>query len=640
MRNFFARMAPPRRFGWLAAAMAVSLACWTVSIAQASSTEDPNEWQYYHLRLNQLIFEDKEIKEWIESGSWRNNNSWWIDTASLRDPYFEATEDFEALYPGRNAANAWQENAPVIRIKLRRGAEPRGVLVARIKAIDYSNRDQAIPAQRFEFSFDKEAAQSNEPTDILTQLEKASGDRKTRRDYSVEQLREANYWLMRSQHFTDLASGGGPGAPYYRHQSWRSEQAARRALGWETGSDAGSSQNQERWNPQRVAESYDVFTGGRAIRENLQIDRGLEVGQTEGKTVAFSSIEGITTQAMDWGKHLDKDAKTKLDPLASWIPADQHALFFASFGAFSRLIDEARANGSTALQLLEPRAEDAGSQDFYEAQLALPLSELARKMGPLMVSEVAITGSDPYLREGTDIAMLFLCKPGMAVAVEQYILARQAEALGNADDGARSERQHGKAKIVGVSTPLRELSSYVVRVNDAVLVSNSAKQLERCLDAQAEKVESLAGNEDYLFFRQRYPLEGEDSSLMVLTDATIRRWSGPRWRILEHRRASTGAKLNEIVAKGVADRDPHAPPVDFDPLKMTSAMGGEFRVSGSGLAYHTVGGSSNFLTPIVELDIESATKAEAEAYDAFRDRYQTYWQRFFDPHWRPRGGSA
>jgi hypothetical protein len=58
--------------------------------------------------------------------------------------------------------------------------------------------------------------------------------------------------------------------------------------------------------------------------------------------VALTSLAGITVREMDW-KALPQDRKPSLDPLAARIPFDQHALFFSSFQAMSRWIDEADA---------------------------------------------------------------------------------------------------------------------------------------------------------------------------------------------------------------------------------------------------------------------------------------------------------
>ncbi len=64
-----------------------------------------------------------------------------------------------------------------------------------------------------------------------------------------------------------------------------------------------------------VDSSYDLFTGGRAISENLQLDRIMPVRESGEETVDVDSLEGITIKEIDW-KPLLKGLNPKLDPLA------------------------------------------------------------------------------------------------------------------------------------------------------------------------------------------------------------------------------------------------------------------------------------------------------------------------------------
>ena len=90
----------------------------------------------------------------------------------------------------------------------------------------------------------------------------------------------------------------------------------RRPRAWEDGYDS----------------TYDLFSGGRALSENLQLERLLAPAGANATLVALSSLTGITVREMDW-KALLQERKPAFDPLAAHIPFDQHALFFPSFEA-------------------------------------------------------------------------------------------------------------------------------------------------------------------------------------------------------------------------------------------------------------------------------------------------------------------
>ena len=91
------------------------------------------------------------------------------------------------------------------------------------------------------------------------------------------------------------------------------------------------------------------------------------------------------------------EGAVKLDPLARSLPADQHAVFFPSFSAAVTLADEMSRQATPFGRLILARSEDELVKDRYETQLCLPLSTVARVIGPKMVASIVLTGSDPSL---------------------------------------------------------------------------------------------------------------------------------------------------------------------------------------------------------------------------------------------------
>ena len=64
------------------------------------------------------------------------------------------------------------------------------------------------------------------------------------------------------------------------------------------------------------------------------------------------------------------------------------------------MADELTAQSAVVLELAEPRSTSARTFERYQQQLCLPLSGLARLLGPTVVQSVAMTGSDPYFPHG------------------------------------------------------------------------------------------------------------------------------------------------------------------------------------------------------------------------------------------------
>jgi hypothetical protein len=182
----------------------------------------------------------------------------------------------------------------------------------------------------------------------------------------------------------------------------------------------------------------------------------------------------------------------------------------------------------------------------------------------------------------------------------------------------------------GVVKADRSICSYLAVWDKTVLVTNSLVQLEKILKAKTGQSKTLRELDEYTFFRDRYKRNEPETALLIITDATIRRWCGPRWRIGASRRVRTAAFLARLQAKhmntlvsGMPEDQRHLD------VKAPLAMG-QVALTPQGVTSSRYG-SMTFQTPISELAFTHATEAEARAYKRYRDLYQRRWQQFFDP---------
>lgn len=375
-------------------------------------------------------------------------------------------------------------------------------------------------------------------------------------------------------------------------------------------------------------DTFDLFTGGRAVSENLQLDRILTPAVATDKMVDVSSIEGITVAEIDWKQHM-LPGEPQLDALANCIPADQHALIFRSFDAMIRTFDEADAQVTPLLRAAEPHAQDARSAERYKTQLCLEDSAIARAMGPQVISSVAITGSDPYLPTGTDVAILF--ETNQPTVLLSFLTAKQAAAKQKDANIQSTSAESNGVRYTGVRSADRSICSYVAELGNVVVVSNSTAQLERVIQAHAKKTPTLASLPEYRFFRQRYQrTNSEETGFLILTDAAIRRWCGPRWRIGSSRRTRAAAAMTELQAahlKELANGKVEAGPLHTD---LNVPEMGNLRLSPNGVESSTFG-TLAFMTPIAELQLDRVTEGEAKSYETWRRNYQSYWRNAFDP---------
>ncbi|HVC93571.1 MAG TPA: hypothetical protein VND64_07765 [Pirellulales bacterium] len=431
--------------------------------------------------------------------------------------------------------------------------------------------------------------------------------------------RKGFYW-SKEAYYLRQAGRGVPGSAWFRHLA----RLAREAL-------PASEQANRAVSPfavSRLDDQFTLFSGNRAVSENLQLDRALPAqrdGPIGEALVDVATLPGISVAAIDWRPLIDGLHPTA-DPLAALVPADQHAVFFGSFAAMTAAADEIKSNGTLIARLLDPRAEDEQVQARYERQLGLSLSTLSRLLGPLLVESIAVTGSDPYFFAGTDVAVLFETPQTQPLAA---ILIGKIAAETSAVKGVEAvQGVAGGVRYSGFRSPDRRVSSYVAAFDRAVAVTNSLAQLKRLIAVQAGDNASLSSLDEYTFFRDRYPRgDARETVFAFLSDATIRRWCGPRWRIADARRTLALARMSEFRAEQVdALARGAAPPA----VRAADALLGELRFTAAGIG-SSVYGSLEFMTPIVELPLDKVTRAEADAYGRWRDDFQRNWSRTFDP---------
>ncbi|MGK0219049.1 MAG: hypothetical protein ACI9HE_002549 [Planctomycetota bacterium] len=418
-----------------------------------------------------------------------------------------------------------------------------------------------------------------------------------------------------------------PGGPFWRHlrSAAEAELAPYDAL---PVFDPNGRLGTRRGRRLELAAAYGLFTGGRALAENLRLNEVLMPEEGDTEWVRLDSLTGVTTPPVDWGLALEQ-AKPRVDALARVIPADQPVLFVDGVRELRLLLREVKSEGFALLEMFETQAEDGEVQARYEQQLAVELSEQIERLSRLTVKSLAVTASDPFLRTGTDVAILF--ETDGSGLLEAYVRERHARALLKQAGAEEQHAEYGGIAYTGVRSPGRELCSYLLTLPDGiVVVSNSEVQVRGLIQAALSKSDCIAALPEYKIYRARYPAV-ERQAFVLVSDDAIRRWAGPKWRIAAARRTRAAAVLADESARALLRDSGDAGLRALrarDDLRIPA--GGRLRRTPRG-ASSDVYGTPEFLTPVVELEFDRVTQAEAQAYEAFRRDYERQWSDVFDP---------
>jgi len=331
----------------------------------------------------------------------------------------------------------------------------------------------------------------------------------------------------------------------------------------------------------------------------------------DSPSIDIESLPDPNIPAVDF-KSFIINPKVPRDFLASYIPADQHGIFFPSFNSM-RLVTESLEKQSVPLLALFGPSQDNHTKARCDRQLCLEIDAFSKVFGPRIIKAMAFTGSDYYLRTGTDVAVLFdTVTPG---PLRNMILSRHEDA-----PGARqfTGTVNGVFYDAAVS-PDRSICSYMATIGKVLVVSNSLSQLTAIVDVARRTKPSLARTDEFTYFRQRYPLDSEDeNAFIVVPRQAMLRFAGPKWRIADARRSQLAAVLSDYqarhmdtLASGSAKRSTIDANIPF---------AGKLRLIGHSVASDKLG-NLEFMTPIIELDLSSVTRAEADAYLQYLDNF-------------------
>jgi hypothetical protein len=377
---------------------------------------------------------------------------------------------------------------------------------------------------------------------------------------------------------------------------------------------------------------YEITTGPAAVMESLQRQRmrTAETGDRGERRRKLEDIPPIQMAAYPW-KQQRANKKPVIESLARFVPADNYYAHFRDVRKLLELAGQSEQWAGELLRLYDP-GRDAGLLQRYERQLCIRSSALGRLLGPQVVGAVALTGSDPYLREGSDVAVLFQTRSRrlLLAGLEPFLDEARKEWGERLRQG--SEEQGG-IRIESFVTPLREVSLYRAWVEDVVVYANSPVGIRRILDTFGGRHRRLADAPDYQYVRTVF--RGDDPAedgFAYLSEAFLRQLMGPASKIKEKRRlealtslamvthgalftawenARPGQRQRPVAPSGIKKEELYAPggqDVAWDP--------------GRQLALSDLYNTLHFATPLIEIPIDRITDAEDESYRRFREQYQ------------------
>lgn len=390
-----------------------------------------------------------------------------------------------------------------------------------------------------------------------------------------------------------------------------------------------------------LAEWMSFSSGYASIEAALQ-QNAAPVAQLQGNpTVSLSKVSPPNLPRHEWALMLQQLRQSPVTlPLAAAVPAHFYLVHAASGDALFRALDEMDAWGTSALRFMEQRAYQGHVSEFYQTQLGIRRTEISRLLGPSVISELAWVGSDPFLRRGSDVTLIF--RPKQTLLLKTGLEAALAQATQGVSTAKETLTLAGTS-VTHVSSQDGAVSRYQAEHAGLVLISNSPKALEQVLLTLQQKAPALAQEADfqYMLARDQNSSKGPPDVLVYLGDAFIENVVAPATRILDARRGLAWTELRRVGYGALLGSYFGASPTPdaaallaqrvLQPAHLRHFDKSVITVDGKG-SPRSAWGTARFLTPLIDLPVPSLiTQTEADAYQSFSQQYQFAWGENIDP---------
>ncbi len=398
-----------------------------------------------------------------------------------------------------------------------------------------------------------------------------------------------------------------------------------------SGSDSGSAP---------LVDLMDTFAGRSALQAALAVRRGALLSSAkQPRLVPIAQLKGPELMRHPWAalsQRLGKSAPA--EPLAAAVPADFYFVRAKSFGAFSQMLSFVRDFGAPAADLLDGTRTERGTLPRYLAELAVETGELSRVLGPEVVSDFALTGSDPYLHEGSDVTLIFRLKSPLLF---RAALLKALTTHGAAHGGTQSSTFTHEGVTVTVSRSADgRVRQHRALVGELELVSNSGAAIKRVISTSLGKSPSLANEPDFAYMLAR-DADVPAEVLGFVGDSFVETVVGPAQKIAAARRQLALAELTGppvaallygwIHGKSASARGELLKSGLLSPLDLKHANGApiDWEV---GSAPRSLWGTPAALEPLIDLPAVTKVSAlERDSYAEFARGYQRRWAQYVDP---------
>lgn len=329
------------------------------------------------------------------------------------------------------------------------------------------------------------------------------------------------------------------------------------------------------------------------------------------------------------------DVAAKIEPIAGRVPEECFYIRFGNFPNYLWLNQRIESVGGDLSNFLIERGIDTGERARVENQLCAHQSALAPVLGPQVIADVALIGTDTFQHEGAALGILFQANNNLALGYD--LKNQRAEALKREPTAKEEKIQLGKVTASFLHTPDNRIRSFYVQDGDYHLLTTCRYIAERFVET-GEGRGSLGDSAEFRLARQQTPADRGYTAFIYFSEAFQRNLLSPQYQVEMVRRLRSSVEMQLLELARLAAAAEQVPGGTIEQLIAAQLLPASFgnRPDGSrlietkdGLADSVRGHRGTFL-PVPDMPVTQITATEAQTLDRFRQAYANQWQQM-DP---------
>lgn len=328
-------------------------------------------------------------------------------------------------------------------------------------------------------------------------------------------------------------------------------------------------------------------------------------------------------------------ADVVLESLATRVPPECFYLRFGSFSNYVWFQELAERYGGDIAQSVLLRGFNYDASARMERMLATKLTAIAKMFGDKLVGDMAIVGSDMYMKEGASVGVMLLAtNPKLLTA---SIESERKAVLAKNSDASLTDMTIAGRQVSLLSTPDNRIRSFLAIDGPYIFTSTSRTLVRRFLEV-GQGAPALADSPSFRWARSWMPDANNYSIFAYFSPEFFHRLVSPQYQIELRRRLAAIAHLEIAEVATAVAKSEGIEPLDLDSLKAAGLLSPWFdaRVDGARTLRSDAGfidsmrGARGSFLPIADVELTTVNPIEAEGYANIAQFYQEQW-RHMDP---------